>query len=44
MTLEQPFKDAANAPDPRHGWSPAHCRRLGHGCVEALAAVIDVLR
>ena len=44
MTLEQPFKDAANAPDPRHGWSPTHCRRLGRGCVEALAAVIDTLR
>jgi len=40
MTLEQPFKDAANAPDPRHGWSPARCRRLGRSCVEALAAVL----
>lgn len=38
MTLEQPFKDAANAPDPREGWSPARCRRLGRACVEALAA------
>ena len=40
MTLEQPFKDAANAPDPRHGWSPAHCRKLGRSCLKALAAVI----
>ena len=44
MTLEQPFKDAANAPDPRHGWSPARCRRLGRSCLEALAAVVDDLR
>ena len=44
MTLEQPFKDAANAPDPRYGWSPARCRRLGSGSLEALAAVIDSLR
>ena len=38
MTLEQPFKDAANAPDPREGWSPARCRRLCRACVGALAA------
>ena len=44
MTLEQPFKDAANAPDPRYGWSPARCRRLGRSCLDALAAVIDTLR
>ena len=44
MTLEQPFKDAANAPDPRYGWSPSRCRRLGRSCLDALAAVIDDLR
>ena len=44
MTLEMPFKDAANAPEPRHGWSPARSRRLGRSCLEALAAVIDELR
>ena len=44
MTLEQPFKDTANAPDPRHGWSPARCHALGRSCLEALAAVIDDLR
>ena len=44
MTLEQPFKDAANAPEPRYGWSPARCRSLGRSCLEALAAVIDTLR
>ena len=44
MTLEMPFKDAANAPEPRDGWSPARCRRLGRSSLEALAAVIDQLR
>ena len=44
MTLEMPFKDAANAPDPRYGWSPARSHRLGRSCLEALAAVIDELR
>ena len=44
MTLEMPFKDAANAPDPLHGWSPARSHRLGRSCIEALAAVIDTLR
>ena len=44
MTLEQPFKDAVNAPEPRYGWSPARCRLLGRSCLEALAAVIDTLR
>ncbi len=43
MTLEQPFKDAANAPDPRHGWSPDHCRGLARSCIDALAATIDDL-
>ena len=44
MTLEMPFKDAANAPDPRDGWSPARSHRLGRSCLDALAAVIDTLR
>ena len=44
MTLEMPFKDAANAPEPRRGWSPARSHRLGRSCLDALAAVIDSLR
>jgi len=30
LTLEMPFKDNANAPDPRVGWSGARSARLGH--------------
>jgi murein tripeptide amidase MpaA len=44
MTLEMPFKDAADAPRPDEGWSPARCRRLGAAALDALAAVIDRLR
>ncbi len=44
MTLEMPFKDNANAPDPRHGWSPDRCRRLGAAGLNALYAVVGGLR
>jgi murein tripeptide amidase MpaA len=44
LTLEQPFKDNANAPDPAEGWSPARCRKLGAASLDALAAVVDDLR
>lgn len=44
MTLEQPFKDNANAPDPVYGWSPERCRKLGASTLDALAEVIDDLR
>jgi murein tripeptide amidase MpaA len=44
MTLEQPFKDAADTPDPVQGWSPERCRKLGASCLDALYSVMDVLR
>jgi len=44
MTLEMPFKDNANAPDLRYGWSPDRCRLFGGACLDALHAVIDDLR
>lgn len=43
MTLEMPFKDNANAPDPMHGWSIARCRLLGAASLDALYDVIDGL-
>ena len=43
MTLEQPFKDDANHPDPTYGWSPAKCAALGRAQLDALASVIDAL-
>ena len=44
MTLEQPFKDAANNPNPKTGWSPARSAKLGAACLDAIAAVVDDLR
>lgn len=38
MTVEMPFKDNANLPDPTEGWSPDKCRRLGYDFVAALAS------
>jgi murein tripeptide amidase MpaA len=43
LTLEQPFKDNADAPDERTGWSPARCRKLGAANLEALLAVVEGL-
>lgn len=41
MTLEQPFKDTADTPDPEHGWSPVRAMALGRANLDALWAVID---
>lgn len=43
MTLEQPFKDNANAPDPLHGWSPERCALLGEAVLSALYRVVGDL-
>ena len=40
-TLEQPFKDNANAPDSTTGWSPKRCEALGAAGVDALLSSID---
>lgn len=44
MTLEMPFKDAANHPDPIYGWSPERSMRLGAACLDALHALVSELR
>jgi murein tripeptide amidase MpaA len=44
MTLEMPFKDAAENPDPVHGWSPTRAKHLGRACLDALLHVVDDLR
>jgi len=41
MTLEMPFKDNDELPDPVYGWSPERCRLLARSCLEALHAVAD---
>lgn len=39
MTLEMPFKDNADLPDPVYGWSPERSRLLGRACMDALWAI-----
>jgi murein tripeptide amidase MpaA len=41
MTLEMPFKDNEDLPDPVHGWSPDRCRLLARAGLDALHAMID---
>jgi murein tripeptide amidase MpaA len=44
MTLEMPFKDNEDLPDPLHGWSPERCRLLARSCLDALHAALPELR
>jgi len=37
MTLEMPFKDNDDLPDPDQGWSPERCKLLARDCLAALA-------
>jgi murein tripeptide amidase MpaA len=41
MTLEMPFKDNEDLPDPVYGWSPDRCRLLARASLDALHAMID---
>ena len=43
-TLEMPFKDAIDLPEPVEGWSPTRSGRLGRACLAALADLVDDLR
>jgi murein tripeptide amidase MpaA len=43
MTLEMPFKDNADLPDPVYGWSTERSRLLGRACLDALHAVLPGL-
>jgi murein tripeptide amidase MpaA len=43
MTLEMPFKDNADLPDPVAGWSPDRSRLLGRSCLDALHLVLPDL-
>ncbi|MBU3023048.1 M14-type cytosolic carboxypeptidase [Aestuariibacter sp. A3R04] len=43
-TLEMPFKDNNNLPDPVYGWSVQRCRQLGEDLLIAVRAVVSTLR
>jgi murein tripeptide amidase MpaA len=41
MTLEMPFKDSLETPDPVEGWSPRASAEMGRSCLEAVLAVLE---
>ena len=41
MTLEMPFKDNRDLPDPEQGWSPERSSLLARECLATLAEMID---
>jgi murein tripeptide amidase MpaA len=43
MTLEMPFKDNFDLPDPVYGWSPQRSKYLAYACLDALHALLPEL-
>ena len=43
LTLEMPFKDNADRPDPEVGWNGERSKKLGAAAVEALFEVLPKL-
>ena len=43
FTLEMPFKDAMELPDPVHGWSAERSMALGRDCLAALLEIVGGL-
>ena len=43
-TLEMPFKDNANAPDPMFGWSPERSANLGASALDALVQLAEAFK
>jgi murein tripeptide amidase MpaA len=41
MTLEMPFKDSLETPDPIEGWSPRASAQMGRDCLGAVLAVTE---
>ncbi len=44
FTIEMPFKDNANLPDPLVGWNGEHSKRLGASVLLPVLAVVEQLR
>jgi murein tripeptide amidase MpaA len=41
LTIEMPFKDNDNLPDPQYGWSPERSEHFGASLVSAILSIID---
>jgi murein tripeptide amidase MpaA len=44
FVLEMPFKDNANSPDEKHGWSPLRIKKLASACLDTIHVVAPKLR
>jgi len=44
MTLEMPFKDNFDLPDPVYGWSPERSKMLARSCMDALHQILPELK
>lgn len=44
LTIEMPFKDNDNLPDPAYGWSPVRCKNFAEDTLTAVYKVSDKLR
>ena len=44
MTLEMPFKDNFDLPDPLYGWSPERSKHLARACLDALHSILPELK
>ena len=44
FTIEMPFKDNDDLPDPVQGWSPERSEKLGEAVLQPILAVMDKLR
>jgi len=42
MTLEMPYKDLADFPEPEQGWSPERCKLLARDCLASLVEWIEM--
>ena len=44
LTLEMPFKDNANHPDKKRGWSPERAKHFGRSTLEGIFVCLDTAR
>lgn len=44
MTIEMPFKDNADLPDPVYGWSPERSEKFGASMIDVIHRIVDDLK
>ena len=44
FTIEMPFKDTADSPEPLQGWSPERCLSFGASFLQPVMEIAPVLR